>query len=449
MTPRSTDLATLYAKHLTRYRDIYENALDDNSDGIVISSGSVKVAFLDDHPYPFKVNPHFKTWLPILDNDQCFVVLRRGQRPLLLFHQPEDYWHKPPSDPAGFWTDQWDIQPVTTLSDAHNAIGNPGSLTFIGEETDLAGQWGFGSVNPASVLNAVHFQRAYKTDYELACLGWANERGAAGHLAAETAFRQGLSEFEIQHRYLGAIRHREQTTPYSSIVALNENCAVLHYQHYEHEPPAEIHSMLIDAGADYNGYASDITRTCSYRSAAFQELIDAVDEQQQAIIADIHTDMTYTELHRQMHLRLAGILRDTGIVDMSPESMVESGVTFSFLPHGLGHLLGLQTHDVGGHQQNPAGDTLAPPEAWPALRLTRPVENRQVFTIEPGLYFIPMLLKKLKNEKHGTRVDWSRIERLLPFGGIRIEDNVAVLDDAPVNLTRRAFEALNNATTDA
>ncbi|MBD3648688.1 MAG: Xaa-Pro dipeptidase [Pseudomonadales bacterium] len=450
MTELSTDLAALYPEHLCRYRQIYEDALEDaGTDGIVISSGSRRLAFLDDHPYPFKVNPHFKTWLPILDNDQCFIVLRPGQKPLLLFHQPEDYWHKPPADPEGFWTGEWDIQPVTSITDAHNAIGDPKSLAFIGEEADLAREWGFGSINPEPVLNAVHFERAFKTDYELACLQLANNRGAAGHLAAEAAFREGLSEFGIQHRYLGAIRHREQHTPYASIVALNENCAVLHYQHYEHEPPAEIRSMLIDAGADCNGYASDITRTWSYRSTEFQELIDAVEEQQQAIIADIRTGMNYADLHEQMHVRLANILERGGIVDMSAESMVEAGVTFTFLPHGLGHLLGLQTHDVGGYQQSPAGDEQGPPENWPALRLTRPVENRQVFTIEPGLYFIPMLLKKLKSGPHGSSVNWSRVDNLSKFGGIRIEDNVAIIDDAPVNLTRRAFETVNNEPTDS
>ena len=141
-----------------------------------------------------------------------------------------------------------------------------------------------------------------------------------------------------------------------------------------------------------------------------------------------------------MHLRLAGVLRDLKIVDMKEEDMVESNLTFTFCPHGLGHLLGLQTHDVAGLQHSPAGDEKPAPDKYPALRLTRTIENRQVFTIEPGLYFIPMLLNKLKQSVHARRVNWQLIEELTPFGGIRIEDNIAIVDDRTINLTRNAFD---------
>jgi Xaa-Pro dipeptidase len=122
--------------------------------------------------------------------------------------------------------------------------------------------------------------------------------------------------------------------------------------------------------------------------------------------------------------------------------MLESNLTFTFLPHGLGHFLGLQTHDVGGFQKNPAGDISKAPEKYPALRLTRTIENQQVFTIEPGLYFIPMLLNELKNSEHGQSVDWTKVETLMPCGGIRIEDNVAIQNDKVINLTREAFAQL-------
>ena len=444
MTVVPTNPESLYPDHLDRYRRVYEDALAEHgARGLVISSGSMKTAFLDDSTYPFMVNPHFKTWLPILDNDESFIVLRPGERPILLYHQPRDYWHKPPANPAGFWVEHWDIRTIDELSDAHNAISDPASLVFIGEEEALARQWGFGSINPDNLLDAVHFERAYKTDYELACLQLANNNAAMGHLAAERAFREGLSEFDIQHRYLGAIGHRERETPYSGIVALNENCAVLHYQHYEAKPPARIHSMLIDAGASFNGYAADVTRTWAAEPGEFQTLIDAMNEQQQSIIEDIACGRSYADLHRDMQLRVARILKDFGFVDMTPEAMLETNVTFTFLPHGLGHFLGLQTHDVGGHQQNRQGDLAPPPDEYPALRLTRPIENRQVFTIEPGLYFIPMLLEELKQSKHGRCLNNEKIERFLPFGGIRIEDNIAMIDGAPANLTRNAFNALN------
>ena len=89
--------------------------------------------------------------------------------------------------------------------------------------------------------------------------------------------------------------------------------------------------------------------------------------------------------------------------------------------------------------QSPGGEHLAAPDQHPALRLTRTIEADQVFTIEPGLYFIPLLLDKLRSTAQGTTVNWKEVEHLTPFGGIRIEDNILVTDDGFVNLTRQAF----------
>ncbi|MCZ6502805.1 MAG: Xaa-Pro dipeptidase [Gammaproteobacteria bacterium] len=437
----SIEVESLYKDHLAQIQRRYEKALEScQSSGVLIPSGSLKYAFLDDHSYPFKVNPHFKTWLPVEDNDESFILMRPGEKPLLLFNQPEDYWHQPASDPDDFWVEEWEIQSIRSLIDASNRIGDPRSLVFVGEETDLAREWGIGQINPQTFLSEVHYGRANKTDYELACLQIANNIAVQGHRAAEEAFRLGCSEFEIQHRYLAAIAHREKESPYSAIVGLNEHCAILHYQHYDRQAPTTTYSLLIDAGANKNGYAADITRTYATGNGLFRDLINAMNKQQLAIIDEIQPGLNYADLHEKMHLRLAGVLRDFQIVDMEEADMVESNLTFTFLPHGLGHLLGLQTHDVAGLQQSPRGDEKAAPEKYPALRLTRTIENRQVFTIEPGLYFIPMLLNKLRQSAHASQVNWQLIEELVPCGGIRIEDNIAMLEGRPINLTRNAFD---------
>ena len=437
----STNLESLYKDHLSQVQFRYEKALTScGGSGVIIPSGDLKYAFLDDHSYPFKVNPHFKSWLPLEDSHGSCILVRPGVKPLLLFNQPEDYWHQPASDPDDFWVAEWEIQPIRSLSDASNRIGDPGSLVFVGEETDLAKDWGIGQINPQCLIGEIHFNRAYKTDYELACLQIANNMAVSGHRIAEEAFRQGRSEFEIQHRYLAAIAHREKETPYSGIVGLNEHCAILHYQHYDRQAPAKNYSLLIDAGANKNGYAADVTRTYAMDDGLFKDLIEAINTQQLAIIDEIRPGLGYAELNEKMHPRLAGVLRDFKIVDMKEEDMVESNLTFTFCPHGLGHLLGLQTHDVAGLQHSPAGDEKPAPDKYPALRLTRTIENRQVFTIEPGLYFIPMLLNKLKQSVHARRVNWQLIEELTPFGGIRIEDNIAIVDDRTINLTRNAFD---------
>jgi Xaa-Pro dipeptidase len=133
---------------------------------------------------------------------------------------------------------------------------------------------------------------------------------------------------------------------------------------------------------------------------------------------------------------------DAELATGSPESLVESGVTSAFFPHGLGHLLGVQVHDVGGFMENESGTTIDKPEGHPYLRLTRVLEEDMVLTIEPGLYIIDMLLDELRETPAGKMVNWKTVDWMRPFGGIRIEDNVRVLKDGCENLTRDAFTAL-------
>ena len=138
---------------------------------------------------------------------------------------------------------------------------------------------------------------------------------------------------------------------------------------------------------------------------------------------------------------LAGVLAEQDIVRMSAEAMVAAGVSSVFFPHGLGHPIGLQVHDVAGFHANEAGDTIPRPPGHPYLRMTRTLEEDFVVTIEPGLYFIPMLLEQLRAGPHATHVNWSKVEHLTKFGGIRIEHEVRATRGEPENLTRDAFAA--------
>jgi Xaa-Pro dipeptidase len=115
-----------------------------------------------------------------------------------------------------------------------------------------------------------------------------------------------------------------------------------------------------------------------------------------------------------------------------------------FYPHGLGHFLGLQVHDVAGLVDND-GAPLPRPEGYPALRLTRVLEPGNVLTIEPGLYFIDVLLREWRESGDASMIDWDRVDQLKPFGGIRIEDDVLVTEAGNEDLTRAAFAELQPA----
>ena len=435
-------LAQLYPDHLLTLRRRSEAALARGGfDHLVIAAGAPHYEFLDDRPYPFAVNPHFKQWVPVTKAPGSWIVYTPGEKPKLIYLQPHDYWHVVPEAPAGYWVEHFDITIVREPEQARGYLpAEAARCAIVGEANAAVGD--AAPNNPPAALNYLHYHRAYKTDYELAMLRVASKLGARAHRAAEAAFRAGQSEYGIHMAYLGAVHETEHELPYSNIIALNQHGAVLHYTDLNRSPPAHAHSFLIDAGASFHGYASDITRTYAGNGdSGFADLVAAVDGAQRDLAAKVRAGQSYPELHIQAHHALAGILREHGFIRMTAESAVETGVSATFFPHGLGHLIGLQVHDVSGFQRDDSGGHIDRPAGHPYLRLTRALEPRMVTTIEPGLYFIDMLLAELKGKPQAADVDWERVDQFRRYGGIRIEDDVVCTDREPENLTRDAFAA--------
>jgi Xaa-Pro dipeptidase len=437
-------LAQLYPGHLTTLQQRSDAALERGGfDHLVVAAGAPRNQFLDDRPYPFAVNPQFKAWLPVTKAPGSWFVHTPGQKPKLIYLQPHDYWHVVPDAPAGYWVEHFDIAIIRKPEQARAHLPKDSARCAILAE-DNAALAAFAPNNPSAVLNYLHYHRAYKTDYELAMMRVASRLGARAHRAAEAAFRSGKSEYDINTAYLNAVHETENELPYSNIVALNQHGAVLHYTELNRAPPTHADAFLIDAGASFHGYASDITRTyASAQAPEFQALIDAVDAAQRGFVEKVQKGTDYADLHVHAHHVLAGILHDQDFIRMSPESAVESGVSSVFFPHGLGHLIGLQVHDVAGFAGNEAGDMIAKPAGHPYLRLTRKIQARMAMTIEPGIYFIDMLLAELKNKPESQSIHWDKVDAFRRYGGIRIEDDVVCTEAAAENLTRDAFAALN------
>jgi Xaa-Pro dipeptidase len=433
-------LAPLYPQHLATVRQHADQALAlTGHDHLVIAAGLPPRKFLDDQDYPFIASPHFRHWLPLIDAPGSWVVHTPGQRPRLVFLQPRDYWHVVPQAPSGYWVEHFDITIVRTAEEAVARL--PGAQTrravIAPAQPALAG---IEPNNPQDLLDILHWHRSYKTPYELALMREASRIGARAHRAAEQAFRAGASELGIHQAYLAAAGAIDAELPYASIVALNQHGAVLHYTHFGRVAPEYHRSFLIDAGASAYGYASDITRTYAGRGEdEFQALIDSVEAAQLTFAAKVRAGQSYPDLHVHAHHVLAGVLREHGFIRMDAESAVETGVTAAFFPHGLGHPIGLQVHDVAGFQQGERGGSIPRPAGHPYLRMTRTLEPGMVVTIEPGLYFIDMLLNELRDTPVAKDIDWERIELFKPYGGIRIEDDVACTAGEPENLTRDAF----------
>lgn len=437
---------SLYLDHLAALQRHAESALERTGfDTLLIASGIEKYAFLDDRPYLFQGNPHFKHWLPLTNHPHSWLAVRPGRKPLVVYYQPYDYWHVPPSAPSGEWVDAVELVVINEPEQAAQALADlSGPRAAIVGEADAALP-GLTPNNPEPLLNLLHWARGVKSPYELEQMRAAQRRAVAGHNAARAAFLRGDSEAGIHRAYLLATGHTDRDLPYTNIVGLNEHCAVLHYQYQDESPPAESRSFLIDAGAQVNGYASDITRTwVAPGHDEFAALVAAMEREQLGLVDEVRDGVDYRDIHLSTHRRLARVLREAGIVTgMSDEAMVEEGVTKPFFPHGVGHLLGLQVHDVGGFMASESGGVADKPEGHRYLRLTRPLQAGMVVTIEPGLYFIPTLLRQLRASPQAAQVDWDAVDRLSRYGGIRIEDDVACrgAGEAPENLTRDAFAA--------
>ncbi len=435
---------TGFAAHLEVLQGQWEAALNAHGyDAAVLPAGAASNYFQDDQAPPFHPSPHFARWFPDANCEHSALLVRPGKRPRLYFYRPADYWYLPPSLPewaeAGF--------EVAIHGDAPGLIGaltrdlggsNHFALIGPAESHDL--DLPATAINPRELVNKLHFARAVKTPFEVGRMREATAMGVRGHLAARQTFVDGGSEFDIHLAYLAASSQQESRLPYPSIIALGEHAGILHYQHYDRQRPPGVRSFLIDAGGQAAGYHSDITRTYSATPGDdFDALIKALDVRQRALIDTIRPGLSYVDLHSRMHREIAELLVDFEFVRCSAEAAFEHAITDAFFPHGLGHLLGLQTHDVGGQLANANGDIAPPPARFPSLRYTRAIETGHVFTIEPGLYFIPLLLDKLAASDAADEVHWKRVNGFRPCGGIRIEDNVLVTTTGVENLTRPAF----------
>jgi Xaa-Pro dipeptidase len=445
---RNPELGRLYPRHIEEVCRRHDHALDRaGAAHAVIFSGAPKFAFLDDNTYPFRANPHFIGWAPLTRLPFSYIVYTPGETPVLVYFQPHDYWHPVPGSPDGYWTSHFDIRIVQELEDAAAHLPEQREkCILIGEVEDESHAFGIDRINPTTAINILHYARgSSKTAYELACMRLAARRGALGHIAAAAAFDEGLPEFTIHQAFCSATGLTESELPYSNIIALNEHGAILHYTDLERDTPVHVRSFLIDAGAQVHGYASDITRTYSKGDERFSELIARMEELQKELVKRVRAGVDYRELHVDTHRLTAGVLADSGIASGDVDTLLSEGVTSAFMPHGIGHLLGIQVHDVAGFMENENGSTIDPPSGHPFLRLTRELEEDMVLTIEPGLYIIDMLLDNLRGTPAEALVNWDAVDALRPFGGIRIEDNVRVLADGCENLTRDAFTELRHA----
>ncbi len=432
-----SEIAALYPDHLATLRAAFDAVLARHQlDAVVIAAGrpALKNRF-DDQYRPQATTPAFAHWLPLPEPDAVLVV-SAGVRPRLIRVITDDYWETlPHAESDHFWS-HVEVVEVKTAADAAAHLPS-GRVAVIASDDELPFA-APGPLNPPDVVAAIHAARTRKTAYEVACLAEATRRAVRGHRAAAARFADDApSELALHLTYLAASGQDDGETPYKNIVARGGHAAVLHHVHYDKRVPARgADSLLVDAGASCLGYGSDITRTWvrggGDGATLFGALVDGVERLQQELCAKIEPGLEYEALHDRSHELLAALLVELGVGRAPAATLVERGVTRALFPHGLGHSLGIQVHDVGMKLRAPRAHN-------PYLRNTSVIEVGQVFTIEPGCYVIEGLLAPLRADDRAALLDWDAIETLRPFGGVRIEDDVVVTATGIRNLTREAW----------
>ena len=434
----------LYGDHiqqkLSRFRTILQAT---NFDQLIIGSGSEKIQFQDDMAYPFKTNPYFREWVPLNYANYFLCIDAENEKPKLYIQCKQDIWHSSPQPLRDLYAQHLEIIEYSSLEALIKQFSKSArSLVLINETND------FGldakAFNPHQILNAIDFQRRSKTAYEHACLREATRLAVPAHLAAKDAFMAGASELEVASTYLKACYCAESEMPYAIIAGINENAAVLHH-HQLNNRPVEPQSLLLDAGVQFNHYASDITRTHAYDSGSdFSSMINALDRLQQDLASEAGIGKNPAALHVKSQYAVASILKQFNILKVSAEEAVENKIINTFYPHGLSHHLGCNVHDKGSRLANAQGDQMPVSEKYPHLRASAPMVENQIHTVEPGLYFIPALLGKLEASENKNSVNWDQIVHWKKYGGIRIEDNIILHANGQIeNVTRDVFNLLN------
>ncbi len=428
-------MKNLYKNHLLKVLNTFDNLMKKYSyDEIILYSGEAKVVHLDDNKYPFKVYVNFKYFAPVLNYPSSFILYTIGEKPKLILLQKIDFWDSQPQKIEGIWCEFFDISYYHNLEDMRKQLPvNLKNIAFLGEEIIRFQDYGFKSLNDQKIINNIHYHRCFKSEYEVECMRKANQIASIAHNAAKKAFLNGKSELQTHLAYLEAISYRENEVPYENIVAFDESSSILHYIDYKKES-FNAKSFLLDAGASYNGYHADITRTFAKKEhTSFHELIEAVNKSTLNIISKIKIGMNYEELQEQMHLDASQIIYDFNFMNISCDEIYEKKYSKLFSPAGVGHYIGLQVHDVGNTLFDEDGILLEQSKNHKYLRLKKDIEEGNVFTIEPGIYIIDQLLKPHYGKKE---FNWDIISKFRSFGGARIEDSVYISKNNVENLTR-------------
>ena len=399
-----------------------------------------------DNAYPFRQNSHVLYYCGISRPDVALVMTDEGD---MVFGPPEDIddvvWHGPQEtlEEAAAKAGITDVRDIAGLGEW--VQGAPEARYLAPYQANvlewMAGLSGRAASQVAAgqcpeLAAAIYGQRAVKSDEEVAEIEEALSVTREMHLASYRATRAGARESDVVAAVLKVAQAEGRAQSYNPIITVRGE--VLH-NHDHHNVLEDGQILLNDSGAESRAwYASDITRCCPVSgrwSERQRQIYDVVLRSQLEAIDLFAPGVFYREVHLKSASVIAEGLTELGLMKGDPAEAVAAGAHALFFPHGVGHMLGLDVHDMedlGDVVGYEPGVARSDQFGLNFLRLSRPLEAGFVVTVEPGIYFIPALMDRWRADaRHCDFIDYDAVETYRGFGGIRIEDDVLCTADGP------------------
>ncbi|KAK5800996.1 hypothetical protein VI817_003208 [Penicillium citrinum] len=299
---------------------------------------------------------------------------------------------------------------------------------------------GFARTNLSVLKKVIGDARVVKDTYEIALLRKANDISAKGHIAVFKAARTAKNEREVEAAWMNTlIANGCPDQSYHPIFAGGANGATLHYVKNDEFLVDQVTkqrkgNLLIDAGGEYRTYCADITRVVPLTGkfpTETRQIYEIVLQMQAECIGMLKEGVRWDDVHAHAHrVAIKGLVK-LGILRGDENELFEKRVSVAFFPHGLGHYLGMDTHDTGGYPNYEDTDKM-----FRYLRVRGILPAGSVITVEPGIYFCRFIIDPVLNSPElGKYIDATVLERYWSVGGVRIEDNVHVTKDGHDNLT--------------
>ncbi|CAI4217575.1 unnamed protein product [Parascedosporium putredinis] len=299
-------------------------------------------------------------------------------------------------------------------------------------------------IDASSLRPCMDAARVVKSDYEVAMIRKANAVSSAAHRRAAELLSTFKNEREIEAVFRSTCALRgAKNQAYPVIAGSGENAATLHYEDNDEDLKGR-QLVVIDAGCEWDCYASDVTRTLPISgrfSDEAAEIYTLVDKMQRECISAVRPGVLYYKLHlHAAAVALVGLMR-LGILGNGTVGQIWSaGTIAAFFPHGLGHHIGLEVHDVTGRDRLlllEGGESDGDAKDTSATDGRQRLEKNMIVTIEPGIYFCREYIEGyvLKTEPHCRYINKDMLEKYYPVGGVRIEDDILVTEDGYENLT--------------